>query len=180
MRAPLLLVFAACAGTKTATPAEPVPASEPAREVVYYEGTSATTSPDGATPFGPPVTVVVRRTTDPTTKTIDEYVVHPGEEHPATMTLQEGAVFAATDPKGSFKGTITYSGPAWHYTGWTYNIALTDGSGTITGTGEATATTMKTDKQFVDAGGTPRARIREDFHVIDEATFQKKLAELLK
>ena len=174
-----LFMVAAC-GVPPMPPAAGAPTADaPAREVTYFEGTSTTTSPDGTTPFGPPVAVIVRRTVDPAAKTIEEYVVHPGEEHPATMTQREGAVFAVVDPKGAFSGTLTYQGPAWRYIGWTYDIQMTDGSGAIKGRGEASASAIKTEKQFVDPTGTPRVLIREDLRAIDEGTFQRRLAELL-
>lgn len=162
--------------TTTTPPAEATPAATPT--ITYYEGTETTTSPDGTTPFGPPHAVLVRRTVDPSAKTIDEYVVMQGEEHPATMTLRDGDVFTVTDPKGEFSGTLTFTGPAWNYTGWTYDIKV-GATGAISGHGEVTAAGLKTDKQFADAGGTPRARIVEDLHVIDQATFDRRRAELL-
>jgi hypothetical protein len=122
--------------------------------------------------------VIVRRTIDPAAKTIEEYVVNPGEEHPATMTQREGAVFAVADPKGAYEGTLTFEGPAWQFTSWSYDLKPA-GKGTLTGRGEVSPTALKTDKQFLDPTGTPRARIRDDLHAIDEATFQRRLGELL-
>lgn len=166
-----LAILAACAGRVQATP--------PERSVTYFEGTSVTSSPDGATAYGPPTAVLVRRTVDPTARTIEEYVVHPGEAFPTTMRQLDGAVFSARDAAGSFSGSLTYEGPAWAFTGWDYDLAMTDGSGKIVGHGAATAGAITTDKRFVDPSGTLRARIREDLRAIDEARYRARVAELL-
>jgi hypothetical protein len=180
MRYAAILITCACGSAPTSPASPEAPAAAPAQhsEIAYYEGTTTATSPDGSTPFGPPIPVIVRRTIDPAAKTIEEYVVNPGEEHPATMTQRAGDVFSVSDPKGEFTGTLTFAGPAWHYTSWTYDIKIGT-TGSITGHGEVSAAALKTEKQFIDAGGTPRARMTDDLHAIDKATFERRLAELL-
>ena len=55
-----------------------------APETIFYVGTSETTSPDGAIPFGPPVVVAVTRTVDPSRGTITEFVEKPSAP-PSTL-----------------------------------------------------------------------------------------------
>jgi hypothetical protein len=150
------------------------------REVVFYVGTSTTTSPDGSTPYGPPVTVIARRTVDPDDGTIRELVVHPGRTFPTTLERVPGTNdFHASDEAGSFTGTLTFSGREWAWDAWSYDISMTDGSGALRGRGTRTKVGMDTDKTFFDPSGEPRARMREHFDRVDEATFEAKRAELL-
>jgi len=175
--APLLTLCLAC---KPAAP--PAVASEPAPR--YYLGTTTTTSPDGATAYGPPFPVAVRRTLDPRRGTIDEYVVHPGSTHPTHLRRDPGAgpqaIFTAEDDQRSFTGTITFTGPDWAWTAWTYAITLSDGSGTLRGSGRADARSITTDKLFHGPDGQPRARIRERLDEVDLPTFTRTRDELLR
>jgi hypothetical protein len=147
--------------------------------VRYYEGTSVTTSPDGATPYGPEVAVLVRRTTNPRAHTIEEYVVHPGQEFPTTLKQVDGNVFDARDAKGSFEGTVAFKGSAWDFPGWDYDIRMTNGTGKVVGHGDASAHGITTDKRFLDTTGAAKARIHEELHTIDEETYRRRLAQLL-
>ncbi|PCC71805.1 hypothetical protein SAMN02745121_03157 [Nannocystis exedens] len=145
----------------------------PAVVATYYVGTTATTSPDGSQPYGPAKTIAVRRTVDPAQGSIEELVVHPGEQFVTLLQRRPGdaAVFAASDRAGGFTGTVTFTGPEWAWTAWTYDIAMTDGSGELQGTGRLGERSLDTDKLFVGPDGQPRARIAEHLEQVDEPTY---------
>jgi hypothetical protein len=140
-----------------------------------------TTSPDGETPYGPPKTVVARRTVSPSEGTISEYVVHPGEEHPSTLTrVGDTNVFRAEDEANTFEGTVTFEGPEWEWTRWTYDIEMSDGSGSVTGTGRLDGNGMETEKVFSGPDGAPVARITEHLEQIDNETCDTRSREVLQ
>jgi hypothetical protein len=188
-----LVVLAACSPASSAPPvagreAAPVDAGASARgprdhasvEVAWYVGTTRTTSPDGATSYGPPKTVAVRRTLDPARGTIDEYVVHPGRELPTTLVRSaEPSTFDASDAARSFTGKIVFRGREWAWDAWTYEIAMSDGSGTLRGEGTRTADAITTTKTFFSSEGKPKARIVDQLERVDEKTFEAARAALL-
>jgi hypothetical protein len=67
----------------------------------------------------------------------------------------------------SFTGTLTFTGEPWAWTGWTYDLAMADGSGTIDGSAALTAEGLSADKRFPDASGTVLALIIDDLVVVD-------------
>jgi len=89
------------------------------------------------------------------------------------------AIFDADDQTHSFRGTVTFTGPEWAWTAWTYDLAMSDGSGTLRGNGHLAPGSLDTDKAFVAADGQPRAQIREHLEEVDEATYTRTRAELL-
>ncbi|WAS94805.1 hypothetical protein [Nannocystis punicea] len=170
----LATVAIACKHSEQSTP-------PPAVAATYYVGTTTTTSPDGAQPYGPAKTIAVRRTVDSAHDSIEELVVHPGEQFITTLQRRPGdaAVFAAGDRAGSFTGTVTFTGPEWAWTAWTYDIAMTDGSGELQGTGRLTAGSLDTDKLFISPDGQPRARIHEHLEQVDETIYKSTRDQLL-
>ncbi len=177
----LLTIAAGCAPTAppTAAPA----AQQTQTQTRFYVGTMTTTSPDGAQAYGPPQEIAARRTLDRRAETIDEYVVHPGRAYPTRLRRsgEDGTmvVFSAEDEARSFSGTVSFEGPEWAWTAWTYDLLLTDGTGTLHGSGSLSAHTIETDKLFVDADGRPQARIGERLEEVDQATFTRKRDALL-
>ena len=89
-------------------------------------------------------------------------------------------VFTATDDAHSFSGTVTMAGAGWNITGWSYDLAMADGSGTITGNATLSAAGLGTEKLFVAADGAPKARIVDAATPVTQAEYDAKLAELLK
>jgi hypothetical protein len=151
--------------------------------VRYYVGSATTTSPDGAQAYGPAITIAARRTVDSAAGTIDEYVVHPGRAFPTRLRrgrdVGSSVAFTATDEADSFSGTVTFAGPDWAWTTWTYDLSMRDGSGTLCGEGRSDGATIDTDKLFVGPDGQPRARIREHLAEVDASTFARAESELL-
>lgn len=177
----------ACAGSSTnvhtsthTTVVEPTTVEHRELVVTCYEGTTTVTSPDGATPYGAPAPVVVRRTVSPSEGTISEHVVSPGEEHPTTLTrVDDSNVFQATDDGNTFSGTLTFEGPEWEWTSWTYDISMTDGSGALRGTGRLEGNVMENEKIFAGPEGDPQARITEHLEQLDHETCETRLREVL-
>lgn len=177
-----LLVVTSTAALACARP-DPAATTAPAAAqalATYYVGTTATTSPDGQQAYGPARTIAVRRTVDPARRLVEEHVVHPGEVFVTVLRRRPGdaAVFDATDQNHSFTGTVTFTGPEWAWTGWTYDLAMSDGSGTLRGSGRLTPGSLDTDKTFVGPDGQPRAQIHEHLEEVDEATYTRTRAEL--
>lgn len=148
-------------------------APAPEATVAWYTGTVATRDPADGTLFFPEQDTAARRRVDPTAGTIVEEVVSDGEIIVTTMTRRgEDLVFDVTDDGGSVSGTLTFAGAGWDFTGWTYDLTLTDGSGTLTGTATIDATAIHTDKVFHDPDGADVAQIEDTLAAVDEATWQ--------
>ena len=71
---------------------------------------------------------------------------------------------------------MTFSGPEWAWTSWTYDLAISDGSGTLRGSGTLSADGIQTEKMFHAPDGSAQARIVETLTPIDEATYEQLLA----
>ncbi|HEY1100100.1 MAG TPA: hypothetical protein VGF99_14280 [Myxococcota bacterium] len=142
----------------------------------YYAGTVTVTSPDGATPYGPPTATAVMRIVDEVAGTITEVTIDDGKRRTTTLKRRgDTDVFDASDDAGSFGGTVTFSS-----TGWSYALTMTDKSGTITGTATLTPTTLTTAKLFAGPDGAPRAKIVDALTRIDEARYTSTAETLLE
>ncbi|MGB0590637.1 MAG: hypothetical protein ACPGU1_13245 [Myxococcota bacterium] len=138
----------------------------------YLVGEASSSSPDGKTPFGPPIAVRASREINLTAGTIVEHSWHRGEHHQSFFTRRgETLVFDVRNEKDSYHGTVTFSSADIAKASVTYNIAMTDGSGTLTGTGAWSGHTYRTDKIFSDPTGTPRARINETLTMVTKKAF---------
>lgn len=173
---PLVLVLIACGAATSDVPTTHAE-EHAATSVRYYEGTSTTTSPDGATPYGPPVAVLVRRQVDPAAQRIEEHVINEGRAFPTTLRQTQGEEFSASDEGETFHGTVTFSGPDWAWTSWTYDLTMSDGSGTLRGSGTLSAEGIDTEKMFHGPDGSAQALIVEHLRPIDEATYERMLSE---
>jgi len=67
--------------------------------------------------------------------------------------------------------TVTFTGTAYHFTGWSYALALTDQSGTIEGSATIDDTGIATDKVFKDVAGVAQARIQDALAAVDQAAY---------
>lgn len=167
-----LLVLMACSGAKESAPTQIEPESA---FFEYYLGESLTTSPDGTRTYAEN-SVLVRRHVDPSGQQIVENTWYDQDARTTTMTRQgETDVFDASDDQGSFTGTLSYTGPVWHYTAWTYAISMTDGSGSLTGTGTLSDGVWASTKTYSNAQNEAEALITDTLQVIDEATFPAEL-----
>ena len=149
-------------------------------EVRYYVGTYATMSPDGKQPYGPPVPVVGKRTLKKAEGIILEVLDLPTKHFEVTLTRTKNNTFQGTDKGKTWTGTIVYAGDDWQWNSWTYDIRLSDGSGTLKGKGSLHAGKMETDKTFFDPTGAPKALILERLQTATAAEYTAKLAALKK
>lgn len=172
------LSFALLAGCAS-TPVRPDAAAGP--ETTWYGGTMTVSSADGATPYGPPKPALVARTVDTAKGEIVEVVVDDGALRTTTLH-REGAtnVFSATDTAKSFTGTVTMTGEGWPFTGWSYDLAMADGSGRITGTATLGADGIRTEKFFLAPDGQKQVKIVDALAPITQADYDARLATLLK
>ena len=181
MKRTILLVLVLAAGCATApSPGEPQkptiaasaePVVKAAPSVTYYKGTMQVTSPDGAQPYGPAQTGLVKREVFPSEGRIVETTLDEGAMRATTLTLKDGNVFDATDAEGSFTGTVTFSPDPWNATSWTYDLTMADGSGKIVGTATIDSGSIKTEKFFVTAAGEKQARIVDDLSTVTAEEF---------
>ncbi len=142
-----------------------------------YSGQSQYFSPDGASAMADPNPTAARRDSDPDKGTIDEIVFDQGNLRPTRLTLQpDGATFSATDGE-TFDGTISTTGATWAWEGWTYNLTMKDGSGSVEGSGKTTAKGFETEKYFI-AVGARQVMIRESFEEIDCAGWEALVEQL--
>ena len=79
-----------------------------------------TSSIDGATTFGPPVSVLVYRVVDPEKSRVIEIVHQRGKAFVTVMKRTNGLIFNAQDTENSFQGTLTYSDES--LSAWSYDI----------------------------------------------------------
>ena len=169
------------AAEKPAAALEKPPADKPTSdEILYYTGTYAVTSPDGKQAFGPPIAVVAKRTFQKEQNLILEVLDLPKKHFEVTLTRAEGTPFTGTDKGKSWTGKIIYSGPEWKWNQWTYDIKMTDGSGTIKGSGSIVEGNFKTEKLFYDPTGTPQARILESLKATTAENYATRLKALKK
>ena len=149
--------------------------STPAAFYQYFTGQSVTTSPDGSRVYAEN-SVLVRRLVDPPNAEIVEETWYDTDARVTTMVRQgETDVFDASDNLGSFQGTITYTGPEWEWTGWTYDIQMLDGSGHLDGTGSTDGQTWQSQKTFYGTNDQPQAVVEDTLQMTDEAGFNAEL-----
>ena len=171
------LSFVGCITAAAEGEGEPPP---PAPVVKFYTGTVTTSHPDTGVPFGPAEDTVTKRTVDAAARTIVEEVVSQGLPIVTTMTERgDTNVFDASDDGGTFSGTLTFDGSDFAFTGWTYFIELTDGSGVITGVATIDDENILTHKTYSDHSGTAQALIADALHVVDEDTYDAERATLV-
>ncbi len=154
---------------------------EPGPVTTYYSGTIQVTSPDGSSSYGPSKPGLVARTVDREKGLIVEVVLDKGALRSTTLArVGESNEFQAQDTDKTFTGTLTFSGAPWSWTGWSYALSMTDGSGKIEGTALITDRSLRTEKFFLTPDGQRRARIVDDLQVIPKDEYERKLAELAK
>ncbi len=171
----VLAFFAGCGAAPAQRDAPAGPAT------TWYGGTMTVTSADGATPYGPPKPALVARTVDAAKGEIVEVVVDDGALRTTTLH-REGATqaFSATDTAKSFTGTVTMTGDAWSFTGWSYDLTMADGSGKIAGTATIGADGIRTEKFFIAPDGHKQVKIVDALAPITQADYDTRLATLLK
>ena len=164
------LLMTACATVPTTTKNSAV--ETPSLAVHFLKGQMLTTSPDGATPYGPPVEVLAKRTIDPARGEIVEESWHGKEHHKTLFRLRADTLsFDVSDGQKTFEGTVTFQTDDWLRGSVTYDIKMLDHSGAITGTGIWAGDTYSTNKLFSDPTGTPRARMTETLKIITQEDF---------
>jgi len=170
-------VLLSCSSTPSPRPAEPGDAID--TTTTWYAGTMATSSPDGATPYGPPKPALVARTVDPSHRRIVEVVVDDGRLRTTTLHRKgDTNVFTASDDSTSFTGTVTMVGDGWSFSGWTYDLSMSDGSGKITGSAEIDGTGIQTEKYFLAPNGEKQVKIVDQLAQISKAEYEERLRKL--
>mgnify|MGYP007063409567 CR=1 FL=1 len=168
------------AGPSTEKTTDPAPqaaeTTQAAETVQHLRGEAITTSPDGATPYGPPKAILARWVMSAGGDALVEDAWHGADHFRSVFTRRPGGlVYDVADDAKTFNGTVTFAvtpeGAGGDRAAMTYEIRMTDGSGTLTGTAEWEADVLKTDKLFSDGTQTARARIRESLKVITQAEF---------
>ena len=171
-------VLGCAALTGCAAPQPTASTAEPS--TVWYSGTVAVSSADGATPYGPPKQALVARTVDKAHNLIVEVVVDDGVLRTTTLQREgDSNVFSATDNDKTFSGKVMMTGEGWNISGWTYDLAMADGSGRIAGTATVDASGIQTEKHFVTPDGRKKVRIADTLTPISKAEYDAKLAGLL-
>jgi len=161
-----LLALAGCGTADTSDEA-------PVHRVEYFFGAVETFMADGLTPLGSTQDSLVQRSVLEAEKTIVEEVWWLGDSHFTTeMSQVDGTTtFLAADREGSFTGSLVYSGEAWNWAAWSYDITMSDGSGTLVGSGQLGVDGITTEKQFLSPAGSVQVVIREDLPRISEEEF---------
>lgn len=139
-------------------------------------GESATTSPDGSTPYGPPKFVVARWVMEASGNRLVEDTWHSGEHFRSVFVRRPNTlIFDVADDGKIFSGTVTFAiAPdtgQWNRSAMTYALKMLDGSGTVTGTARWDGDALKTNKVFADPANVAKARIRDSLQVISKDEF---------
>ena len=165
-----MVVMMACATVKKNI--ETKSTNKPSVTIQYLKGKMFTTSPDGTTPYGPPVEVLAKRTVNPDNGEIVEDTWHGKEYHKTLFRLRADTLsFDVTDEKKTFEGTVTFLSDDLLRGSVVYEIKMLDHSGTLTGTGTWAGGTYSTKKLFSDPTGTPRARMTETLQTVTKEVF---------
>lgn len=155
----------------------------------FYAGNVSFSSPDGANTLGG-TTSLVKRVTNAAKREIVETVYQPAKAPGAPVTpivthlKRKGStnVFEASDEGKTFRGTVTYDGPEWKWTHWTYAIEMLSGGEptgqTVTGEGEISPYSIKTSKTLSDASGNATLLVREELGRVTPAEFEKLKGEM--
>ena len=161
----LVSLLAGCgAGASSASSTTPESVASVAAYQETFEGTVEMFAPDGVTPIQPAAPSRIVREVMPAEGQIIETVVQGEERHRAVLTRQgESNVFDATDDAHSFTGTITYEGPEWHWTSWTYALTMTESGLILRGTGRLDGETLETSKELTPPGAPPVVIIHEHY-----------------
>jgi hypothetical protein len=177
---PLLALFAALIAGACATGTGGSGAAGTSRDTTteYYYGTMSTSSPDGKVPHAPPAVTLVRRDVAPSEGRIVETVHQGGTKRVVTLEQEDGGVFRVSSDDRSVEGEIAFDGPEWRWTRWSYAIELSDGSGTIIGTGKLENNWLETEKYFVASNGEGRTRIVDRLVRIDREEYERRLGEM--
>ncbi|MBS1962471.1 MAG: hypothetical protein JST04_09660 [Bdellovibrionales bacterium] len=155
----------------------------------FYAGNVSFSSPDGANALGG-TTSLVKRVTNRAKREIVETVYQPPKHEGGSMTAivthlkRKGSsnVFEASDEGKTFRGTVTFEGPEWKWTRWTYAIdmlAAGEPNGmTVSGEGEISPYAIKTSKTLSDANGDATLLVREELGRVTPAEFEKLKGEM--
>ncbi|MBC8145738.1 MAG: hypothetical protein H7X80_09130, partial [bacterium] len=119
----------------------------------HYYGTVISSSADGKIPMGPPVMTLLRRDVDPSSARIVVTLTSDGKTQVTTLKRENGTTFRASANDNSISGTLEYAGREWDWQSWKYAIAMSDGSGSIEGTGRLDGKWMETERYFVAKNG---------------------------
>ena len=127
--------------------------AKPAEYTQYFTGQSKVMPPDGKRAYGPPRQMLVKRVVSPEKNQIRESVIVGPERFEVTLTrIEQTSKFKLTAKPARYEGTITFSGKAWHWSSWTYEISF-HRQGKLTGTGQLKAGKMTTNKAFFGPDG---------------------------
>jgi hypothetical protein len=150
---------------------------------LYYFGDVKHFAPDGAKVLWK-TTSLVKRVLDPSQNTIMETVTQPprAPNSPAVEFTMIGTrvgntnTFSVTAPDHSYSGAMTYSGPDWKWSHWSYDLTMKTGE-KIAGGGSVTGEGVKITKLWLGPGGELTRLIQEDLKPISEAKYTRLKAE---
>ena len=178
-----LLALSACAPTQHATKLKVAQVSlasaqkEGPRVVYQYlKGLLETTSHDGKIPYGPFLTVLVKRSVDFDKGLIIEETWHHLEHRETRLVRRPGTlIFDASDREKSFEGTLTFASEDWLRANVVYDISSPELFGTLKGTGTWSGDTYTTQKVLYDPTNTPSTKMKETLTLISEEEYQDAL-----
>ncbi len=152
--------------------------------VSYYAGNVTYSSGDGSTSYGG-TTTLVKRTVNKARHEVTEVVLQPDRTFVTHLRQQKKtSTFTATDDGKTFRGSLTFAGPEWKWTQWTYAIETTaNGEATgekISGEGDISPFKLTTTKLITDATGKPTMLVREDLDRVSPPEYEKLKAEMTK
>ena len=69
-------------------------------------------------------------------------------------------------------------GDSWSFSGWTYDLSMSDGSGKIAGSAQIDGTGIQTEKYFLAPNGEKLVKIVDQLVPISKAEYDERLRSL--
>lgn len=159
------------------------PAMKPA-EVKYFFGKATFIATDGKTST---TDSLIKRVVSPIDETVVEYQATANEDHtkPGRQFLVRmkriagGSRFEVEEESGAFEGQIEMKGPDWNWTGWVYDIKVSNGM-FLEGSAKISASGINTYKYLLKPNRNLHGHMRETLKPISEKEYLEHRLEILK
>lgn len=168
-----LLLFVLAGAVAVSAQTTPPPTAPP-EQVTYFIGEVKMTGPTGQ-PYGSSVSLV-KRTMTPAENKIVEVVLsidskgEPLEFH--TVFALKDNKFTIKDDEKSFEGEGEFTGKAWNWTGWKYQVNMIGArKGVVKAEDVLTETGLTVKKTFYTPDGVLRVNFSEDLKVISKEMY---------
>jgi hypothetical protein len=162
--------------------AQTTPAPAAPEQVTYLLGEVKMSGPTGQ-PYGSSVSLV-KRTMTPAENKIVEVVLSldakgAAQEYTTVFAIKD-AKFTVRDDEKTFDGEGEFTGKAWNWTGWKYQVNMLGArKGTLKAEDTLSDNGLKVTKAFYSPDGALRVNFTEDLKIISKEMYDLLHAKLL-